>query len=237
MHYMMLPLRWHYDGGYGAMAVAFFDSAKKLRKEQEPVLFLEHLPIDFLFRHAIELYLKSGIVIVHKRLNLLFDDGGDGSKPVVLHKGKPCLLERIHTIGSLFAHWKGLVVTHEAALKACCKFQGEWTIEAAADGWVTSIDEIDAAGTFYRYPSRKNEQEDDNKSPFKAISLEEAFALLPATGKKIFALGLENADGEMVGNFVLDDESGNETGAALEQLAVWLNNYHAMMRFELTGGG
>ena len=74
MNYMMMPLDRHYDHGFGATGDAFFEAAKTLEKEAKPTLFLDALPKGFLLRHALELFLKSAIVVIHRRLKLPYDD-------------------------------------------------------------------------------------------------------------------------------------------------------------------
>ncbi|RXU06233.1 hypothetical protein B1F69_00065, partial [Pseudomonas syringae] len=67
MLYMMLPLDRHFDSGFGAVADSFRDAADAL--EDTPTLNT-HLPVSFLYRHAIELFLKSAIIILHRKLNI-----------------------------------------------------------------------------------------------------------------------------------------------------------------------
>jgi hypothetical protein len=60
MNYLMMPDQ-HYDVGFGAVAEAFFCTAHGLdEKERAKTFFFERLPQNFLLRHAIELFLKSG---------------------------------------------------------------------------------------------------------------------------------------------------------------------------------
>jgi len=62
MHYLMAPLEEHYDSGFGAVGDAFHRAAKALEKENAgPRFAWNHLPQICLYRHAVELFLKSGI--------------------------------------------------------------------------------------------------------------------------------------------------------------------------------
>lgn len=54
--YLLMPLDTHFDYGFGMRAEAYKDAADKLA--EECLGMHSHLPIRFLLRHAIELYLK-----------------------------------------------------------------------------------------------------------------------------------------------------------------------------------
>jgi hypothetical protein len=67
MQYMLMPLEAHFDGGLGATGDAFEEAAKKLAESAAELPSSHpHLPINFLHRHAVELYLKSMIVVMHR---------------------------------------------------------------------------------------------------------------------------------------------------------------------------
>jgi hypothetical protein len=61
MNYLLTPLHKHADLGFGATAHSYKEAADYLEVNgAELVHFNGHLPINFLRRHAIELYLKIG---------------------------------------------------------------------------------------------------------------------------------------------------------------------------------
>lgn len=70
MQYLLTPLHAQFDSGFGATGNAFKDAAGFLDGDKEANkdnLFNANLPVNFLYRHAIELFLKSAIVIFHRR--------------------------------------------------------------------------------------------------------------------------------------------------------------------------
>ena len=89
MFYMMLPLDRHFDSGFGAVADSFKDAADTLdsTRENTPTLN-DHLPISYLYRHAIELYLKSAIIIFHRKLNIPYGDTPASGEPKILDGAK-----------------------------------------------------------------------------------------------------------------------------------------------------
>lgn len=69
--YSFTPLHQQFDDGFGAVGESFKTTADKLWPDSEKdVAFLHgHLPISFLYRHAVELFLEGIIIItLHRRL-------------------------------------------------------------------------------------------------------------------------------------------------------------------------
>ncbi|PCJ42857.1 MAG: hypothetical protein COA71_04995 [SAR86 cluster bacterium] len=87
MMFMLTPPQTHYDGGLGITATNFYN-AGKLLKENEKSLLDGTLPLGFLLRHAIELFLKSFIYILHKKYDISFSCGYSLEKPGILHNDK-----------------------------------------------------------------------------------------------------------------------------------------------------
>jgi hypothetical protein len=72
MKYMLLPLNEHVDDGLGATGEAFEESATLLSSSSENISHSHYqIPLCFLYRHAIELYLKSAIVVAYWVLSQL----------------------------------------------------------------------------------------------------------------------------------------------------------------------
>jgi hypothetical protein len=238
MQYLMMPLDAHYDLGFGAIAEAFRSSAMKLKEANPEPAFFDHLPLSFLHRHASELFLKSEIVILHRRLRLPYGTEPYNATPMVsVNRGwKP--IYNVHSIAVLYAYWKALITPRTEELRDMCKCKPDWTIQPEADEWVRIIEAVDPHSTYSRYPSVRDPLEDKAKSPFKEMTSEKLFPPDRSPERKIMALIIENADGDFVRAYA--NEKGVEPNGtymnALEQLNEMLFNYHAMMRFELTGG-
>ena len=84
MLYMLLPLDQHYDSGFGAVADSFKDAADSLNDPTKPSAFSSHLPVSFLCRHAIELYLKSAIITLHRKFSIPYGEPPSSNKPSVM---------------------------------------------------------------------------------------------------------------------------------------------------------
>jgi len=192
MQYLMMPLDEHYDFGFGTTAEAFFGAARLLDEKNQGNFFFEHLPRNFLLRHAIELFLKSGIVIIHRILKLPYGDSHFDSKPMVLVDAKWKPFHQVHSVGYLYGHWKDLIAQNADKLKALCKYKPDWTIPAELDDWITTIEKTDPGSTYYRYPANRDSNEDKMKSPFKETGQNDIFPPDLPEGKKVKAFVIEN---------------------------------------------
>ncbi len=86
MNYLLTPLHVHPDLGFGATADSYKDAADYLEENSQRNHFNGHLPINFLRRHAAELYLKSAIIIFHRVLQLPFGPSPWDADPMVLER-------------------------------------------------------------------------------------------------------------------------------------------------------
>lgn len=239
---MFAPLGEHYDAGFGAVADAFRDAAIKLREGSSDKVFQwEHLPETYLLRHAIELYLKSGILIVHRKLRISYGTEPYTSRnPLLLtSSGKWEQLYNTHDLVRLFWYWKKLIMENRDTLAAAL----EVPLAGGGDGmavpdelgrWIGTVGSIDPHGDYLRYPMSKNAGADAKKSPFKDVTPEALFA--PKRSEYIRALMVENPKGEVVKTFMYGGTPNQDVAEAARQAVEALNNYHAMMRFGLTRG-
>ncbi len=166
------PLTAHYDFGLGAMADSFEDAADCIEKAVVENKFLNWpLPICFLRRHAIELFLKSMLVILDRR----FAGVSKLEEVRVSVKDKPKPLTTIHSIGELYDNLKARLVLYEEKWQPICST--DWlSFPVELDSWIAEIEEVDGKGTFFRYPDSGNSEGDEAKSMFKKSSVEEILA-------------------------------------------------------------
>jgi hypothetical protein len=240
--YLFAPLGKHYDDGLGALGDAFRDAAETLRKANGNGVALaswEHLPETFLLRHAIELYLKSGILIIHRRLRLRYDlEPHTSPKPMLLTSaGRWESLFKTHDLARLYWYWKKLIVDNEAKLMSLITPPlDDMSVPHELNGWIGTLSNIDPAGDYLRYPVSRNTAADSKKSPFKEVAPNELFPPTRKNGEYVTALLVEGPKGEVVRAFKYDKDAHKDVAEAARQAAEMLSNYHAMMRFGLTGG-
>jgi hypothetical protein len=152
MQYIMLPLDVHYDSGFGAIAESFRDAALALKNAVPKPAFFDHLPQSYLFRHATELFLKSEIVIPHRKLKLDYRTEPCKGAPMVLAQGEWKPIHRVHSIGALYDYWKSLINPRLGELNEMTKYKADWTIIDGADEWVKTIEGVDPRSTIRATP-------------------------------------------------------------------------------------
>jgi hypothetical protein len=101
MKYILMPLDAHYDSGFGAVAESFREAATTLRKAVPDPAFFAHLPQSYLFRHSVELFLKSEIIILHRKLRLPYGTHPHDGPPMVMDGADWKPIHRVHSIGVL----------------------------------------------------------------------------------------------------------------------------------------
>lgn len=115
MFNFFLPLDKHYDKGFGEVADSFYEAAESLKPLPNGYLPPHaHLPICYLYRHAIELYLKGVILIFHRHLKLAYGNNDHTTEPHVLVNSKWKPMYSTHGVVDLFEYLKGLFQSHLA---------------------------------------------------------------------------------------------------------------------------
>lgn len=108
MKYLLTGLDTHLDFGFGITGESYFNTAEHLQESQSAIRVVQQveMPINFLYRHSIELFLKSLIIIFHNQLHLPYGNQVYNSKtPMVLIDGKWKLLFTCHCIDKLYSYW------------------------------------------------------------------------------------------------------------------------------------
>ncbi len=231
MFWELTPLPKHYDFGLGAMADAFEEAAECIEKVVEEKRFLNWtLPVCFLRRHAIELFLKSMLVILERR----FAGIGGLEEVKIFVEGKPQPLTRIHSIGNLYNGLKEKLTLYEPSWRPLCRT--EWLdFPPELDAWIPEIEAADERGTFFRYPDPKKPQGDQAKSIFKETSVDEILASLSLTS--IPQLTTIVGDDDTVTEVYTENQEvlANEL-AALRGATTLLSAANFGLRTELAGG-
>lgn len=75
MQYTLTGIDTHLDFGFGITGESYYNNADFLfqNKEKVQAFQLAEMPVNFVYRHSIELFLKSLIIIFHKKLELPYD--------------------------------------------------------------------------------------------------------------------------------------------------------------------
>lgn len=168
------PLSKHYDFGFGGTADAFEEAAQRIEEGIEANPFLNWaLSVCFLRRHAIELSLKSMLVILGRR----FGGATALEELQVSVQGKLRPLTTTHSIGALYNGLKEKFSQYEDQWRPLCRT--DWlAFPPELDAWIPEIEAADQRGTFFRYPDPRNPESDEAKSMFRESSPDEILATI-----------------------------------------------------------
>lgn len=234
--YIFKPFHKHIDDGFGVTADAFRNAADRLVAAEKSATFLnKDLPICFLYRHAIELYLKSLIVVVHRSLRIQFGDDSPDSEPKLMVGDKWRALNRIHGLRPLFGYLTALLEENKEALEKAGRT--DWsTLPTDLSAWIGLIEDTDPSSTLFRYPTTRDPDADRLKSSSKEASVGEIFAQMGPDGKYVRAYIASDENDEVVESYQLDDAPLDSVRDALTGATDMLSGIHAGMRVELAGG-
>lgn len=235
MHYMLMPLDQHFDLGFGAVADSFKESADSLAETNEASPSLNmHLPISFLYRHAIELYLKSAIIIFHRKLRLPYGEVSFDGEPQVFIENKWKPMRNVHGLEVLHKYFRNLFSSQASYLDA--NTNTNWSFPNELDGWIAEIESTDSSSTFFRYPVTRNRDKDKDKSVIREDDYNNMLANVGLGQKPLKAFLLINDDDQVVQAFSHDDSLAKSIIATLQKVSEVLYGCHAALVGELTGG-
>jgi len=90
MTYQLTSIDTHLDYGFRITGESYYLSAEHLYENRENIKAFQQveMPANYLYRHSIELFLKSLIIIFHRRLKIPFDkEPFDTDKPKIFIGG------------------------------------------------------------------------------------------------------------------------------------------------------
>lgn len=236
MFNFFLPLDMHYDKGFGEVADSFYDAAESLTPVPDGYLPPHaHLPICYLYRHAIELYIKGAILIFHRNLKLPYGNNGHTTEPHVFVNGKWKPMYSTHGVVHLLGYLKGLFQIHLKYLNE--NTRTNWTFPENLDELVVVVDQLDSSSAYFRYPITKAGVRDLEKSSFKKTTIEEVMNQAIKEQKPMKSMMTVDHLGETKDVYVHDDTRPLEMVATLSEAAHLLSHMHAALMGELSGHG
>lgn len=247
MNYILTGIELHPDLGFGITADSYYHSAEHLMNnhfENYDVTQQAEMPQNFLFRHSIELYLKSLIIIFHKQLKINYGTVDfESNEPEALIDGKWKKLYTCHYIDKLYEYWLNeLLLPNIENLKKIAP-KGDWEEYEIVTELFQTISKYDQDSSYFRYPITKNSVLDVEKNTMQKV---EAKGNLEDLMKEI-----EEKKGDKKGGItmVMLDSKDNITKAfhkeenilpevrnALNDVASYFCGIHTMIRVTLCGG-
>ena len=233
--YLFAPLDRHYDKGFGAVADTFHDAASALKEQHNRAMLNGHLPICYLFRHSIELFLKGAIIIVHQGLKIPYGTEPCTNEPKLPYGKKLKSIYAIHDINLLYQYLSGLLTENKADL--CVVTNTNWQFADDLDSKIERLNEIDLHSTYFRYPVEKYSPFEREKSAFKRTSVEAVMALAKKNEEPMKSMKVMALLGQDTQIFVHDDSFTEEAMNLLADVAEEVSNFHFALMHELGGDG
>lgn len=236
MLYLFLPLHQHSDSGFGATADAFKEAADSLaRRRKKRATLHQHLPVNFLYRHSIELYLKSIIIIVHRSLQLPFGTAPHDGEPAILVDNRWRPMFQVHSVAQLYSYFRRVLRDQSATIATRCKTDWQ-AVPPGLDGCIELIEKQDGGSTYFRYPVTRDRQRDQQKSSFRQ---EDPLRLLMSAHKRtkpLKACVLVDSADNVQSTFVLEEDPLPGVTPALKKAAELLSCACIGLRVELADG-
>ena len=233
------PLHLQFDAGFGVTAESFHEAAKTIDTSEFQFGFgrnRSRLPVDYLYRHAIELYLKSTVTVLHRRFHSTFPQYRQDDFPLIFDGGKDKPIYSIHSVLVLFHHMNRMLEEDLPKIRAI----DESCVPAIDDSdieLIEKIDSVDRSSTLFRYPVTKQADLDAKKSSFKQINPLD-IGMDPITQSRKSSLGVtlfsvDKTTGEFSDAFVHDPVPMPDVTAALRDFATKMSNVVELLLFEL----
>lgn len=247
MNYILTGIELHPDLGFGITAVSYYHSAEHLMNnhfENYDVTQQAEMPQNFLFRHSIELYLKSLIIIFHKKLKINYGNVDfESNEPEALVDEKWKKLYTCHYIDKLYEYWlNNLLLPNIENLKKLAP-KGDWEEYEKVTELFKIISKYDQDSSYFRYPITKNSALDVEKNTmqkFKAKGNLEDYIkeITEKKGKKkgrITMLLVDEKD-NITEVFHKEENILPDVRNALYEVATYFCGFHTMVRVTLCGG-
>jgi hypothetical protein len=230
--YWFRPLHFHFDDGFGAVGEAFQEAALCLESVlEENQFFNSYLPLAYLYRHAVELYLKSVIIIIHRGLDLPFGPHPASAMPMIQDDEEWIPMGSVHRLSKLYRYFRTLMDGNMSELLAAP--DTDWSaLPRDLRNWIELIETFDQRSTFFRYPGIG----DVDKSEFRESSIADILSSVKPGFKPTKGLLGFDENEEVIGISQRDRSGLDKILTVLRDTADQLSILHFALRCELAGG-
>ncbi len=247
MHYLFTGIEMHPDKGFGITADAYYESAEHLMNnhfEYYDTTQQAEMPQNFLFRHSIELYLKSLIIIFHRNLKINYGTVAfDSDEPEVYSEGKWRKLYSCHYIDKLYYYWLNSLLLPNITKLQDIASKGDWQESKKITQLFSIICKYDQDSSYFRYPITKNSLHDNEKYTMQKVKsnniegiLQEIKEQEKVDDKTSLTLLILDDNDYIVDGFKHSKNILLDVRDALKKVAFYLNCIHVMTRSTLCGG-
>ena len=224
------PLALQIDSGFGSTADSFYSAAQALESTQDHKYGFGmgggKLPLLYLYRHCIELYLKSAITLI-ERLKPNHSDNDEDVFPTIKENGKNKKIFNVHSINTLFLNYLETLERNKIFIKSRSGY--DWfVIPKEISFLIEQVEKYDKNSTMFRYPVTMDSNLDYEKSTFKKCVFENKEIVIDTKLKSkpnIFLL-VQGDNNDIVESYVSDNDAVTEIHDVLKELASQLSGLH-----------
>jgi len=246
VNYYFTEISTHVDKGFGVTAEAFKHAADALITSEyhESAIPQSRVPVQYLYRHAIELYLKSMIIIFHSQLDIPERGKQNGYVNIYLPRSarRPgqkyaySPINKTHSIRILFSAWKNVIISYRNRLNELAP-DGDWRINPEMLAHVRVISSYDDTGDYFRYPvSNFPSDVESEKFSMKRLPVDDLFTKVKTDRQKQMMLLVLDENDEVIDAYRHDAQYLKDVEHSLRELCESLSGYHVMTRCTLCGG-
>lgn len=242
MKYKFTDPDTHIDFGFGLLASNFYSTADFLWENNPDKNTIGLLPNLYLYRHSIELYLKSLIVIIHKKLKLSYKDGTvpfDSREPFIAYEDsngneKWKRITNSHFISTLYKYFEKLVSEHEKNLNEEASKEISKIINPDNQRIVDHIKKYDDKSTYFRYSdlSDSNQSTRESEKHYnKKIRVQDLEDYINDERPSSFLIVVNQESGETVeAHKSIREMPLKELARDMRKFTEYLSGIHAMFR-------
>lgn len=230
MNILLTPPETHFDKGLGISAWRFRDAAKVLIDSENSRDLIS--PIGYMQRHAIELYLKSVIYILHKKFNIPFGDDFNLENPAIYVNSKWKPMSNSHNLADLYNYFRQIYDSNFDKLPS----RTDWSLSEKLGKQISLVSGYDPKSTYFRYPEATSAKQDQKKSTIQPMNdIESALgnANLEA-GNPIKCVVMLDENDNVVQTYNLVPKVLEDVRDALTEIVEYMNNLHCAFLGELT---
>ncbi|MFT6835251.1 MAG: hypothetical protein ACJA0H_001287 [Francisellaceae bacterium] len=229
MNIFITPPDKHFDGGLGSSASNFKSASESLKNSEENSSV--DLPICYLQRHSIELYLKSLIYILHKKFDISFGDDFTLKNPAILINGKWKPLSNTHNLSDLYNYFLTVFESEKVSMPSTT----DWSIDPKIKTKIDLISGYDPKSTYFRYPTSLDVKRDAIKSDIQPMDLEDAISQMNSSnGKPVKCAVMLDANDNVIETYDLAADTLNNVKQSLDETIEFMHNIQAAFLGELT---
>ncbi|MBY0571734.1 MAG: hypothetical protein K2P61_10645 [Burkholderiaceae bacterium] len=233
--YLFAPLDEHYDKGFGAVADSFQDAATALKEQYNRGRLNGHLPICYLFRHSIELFLKGAIIIVHQGLKIPYGkEPYTSERKIQTVNKKDISIYETHDIDLLYKYLSSLLTEKKDELEDVFN---DWKFSDNFGSKIEQLKNWDSSSTYFRYPTDKKQSIfEKKKSAFKETTVKDVMALAIKNQEPMKSMKVVSLIGRDTQIFIHDDSFTEEAMNLLAEVADEVSACHFALMNKIGGG-